>query len=245
MLLLVLLLCMKEALREFGLNERETEVYLALVRLKEATAPTLATRTKINKSTVYLELENLMQKGLASFVIKEKIKYFKPANPSTFLDILESRKESIRKIIPKLSSLSSFEKPVCTIYEGKEGLKTAITDIISENKQMLVFGACGNIFEVLQRNFPHLLKRFLATNITAKYIVNAKKRQFEKRFPKERSQVRYLDVPSKVATIVYGDKVSIQSLEGEPYVAIIEDKNLAQSYRNYFLFMWDAVGKSR
>lgn len=232
---------MQEVLRDFGLNENETEVYLALVKLKEQTAPRIAKYTKINKSTVYLELDKLIQKGLASFVVRNKVKYFKPASPNKFLDILDDKKEKMKEIIPKLNSLTTFERPNLTVYEGKEGLKTALLDILNENKEVVVFGACGNIFKTLEYNFPNLLAKFLKSKIKARYIINDNYKEFDKKFPKSIAKIKHLNIKSKAATIIYGNKVAIQSLEENPFSAIIEDKNLADSYRNYFEFMWKSI----
>ncbi|MFA6073177.1 MAG: helix-turn-helix domain-containing protein [Candidatus Woesearchaeota archaeon] len=232
---------MREIIRSFGLNERETEVYIALLKLKEGTAPTISKLTKINKSTVYLELEGLINMGLASYVVKNGVKYFKPANPNKFLDILESKKEKMKEIIPQLSALSFFEKPHFVVYEGKEGLKTSLRDILYENKDILVFGACGNIFEKMKYYFPNLIKTFSKTNIKIKYIVNGKREDFENTLPKKRAEIKYLNLKSDVATIIYGDKVAIQSLNDDMYAAVINDKRLAESYKSYFNFMWKSI----
>ncbi len=232
---------MHEAIRDFGLNERETEVYITLVKIKEGTAPRISKLTRINKSTVYLELDNLIEMGLASCVVKNNTKYFKAANPNKFLDILDHKKDKIKEIIPKLNLLSAFEKPNFVVYEGKEGIKTSMQDILLENKDILVFGACGNIFETLKFYFPNLVKQFLKTNIKARYIVNAEQRKFESAIPKEKREIKYLDIKSKVATIIYGNKVAIQSFNDNIFVVSMEDANLAESYRNYFEFLWDSV----
>ena len=61
----------EQVLKEFGLNEREVQVYLALLKEKSCTASKLAKVAKVNRTTAYLELENLMKRGLVSYVIKD------------------------------------------------------------------------------------------------------------------------------------------------------------------------------
>ena len=61
---------MEEIIREIGLNEKEAKIYLELLKQKISTASKLAKITKINRTTAYLELENLMKLGLVNYVIK-------------------------------------------------------------------------------------------------------------------------------------------------------------------------------
>ena len=115
---------MKEELKKFGLNEKEADVYLTLLKEKKATASKIAKLSKLNRTTAYLELDNLMKKGLINYVIKNSKRYYQPANPEKLLSILEEKKEFIKKILPELKSLTSEINPFKTeVYEGKEGIK--------------------------------------------------------------------------------------------------------------------------
>lgn len=68
----------------------------------------------------------------------------------------------------------------------------------------------------------------------------------EKNHPKEFLEIKYLpkEYKSYVTTIIYGDKVGIQSLqEDNIYVTIIKDKMLAKTYKNYFDILWKIAKK--
>ena len=236
----------RNALLNFGLNEREVEVYLALLKEKDISAPSLANITKIHKSTVYLELENLIRKGLVNYVIKDSKKYFKPTNPSKFIDILDEKKANIQKVMPELESLiPDSNQPEFQVYEGKEGVKSLLLDVLKENKDIVVFGVSGKILNTLEFYLPQFIEKTIKSKITAKYLVNlGVKKKFEKLFPKTRIQIKSIPkrYESKVATIVYGDKVAIHSLEkSKIYVVLIKDKDLAESYKNTFNLMWDLL----
>ena len=49
----------KEVLKDMGLGEREAQVYLALLKEKSCNASKLAKVARVNRTTAYLELENL------------------------------------------------------------------------------------------------------------------------------------------------------------------------------------------
>ena len=49
-------------------------------------------------------------------------------------------------------------------------------------------------------------------------------------------------ITSKSTTIIYSNKIAIQSLqEDNIYVIVITDELLYKSYRNYFEFMWNSI----
>ena len=77
----------KEILQEVGLNDKEAIIYFELLKEKIANASKLAKLTKINRTTVYLELENLTRKGLVSYVIKNSKRYYQAALPEKLLDL--------------------------------------------------------------------------------------------------------------------------------------------------------------
>ena len=121
---------MEKLLQEIGLTESESKTYLALLDLGTSTIGPLASKSGVAYSKIHLLLEKLIAKGLASYIIKNKTKYFSPANPKRILNYLDERKKEINKqekevkeIIPKLIEKLSFikEEEKVEIYEGFEG----------------------------------------------------------------------------------------------------------------------------
>jgi len=70
-----------ELLKEIGLTESETKVYLALLELGSTTKGPIVDKSQVASSKIYELLEKLIQKGLASFVVKSGTKYFEAAPP--------------------------------------------------------------------------------------------------------------------------------------------------------------------
>ena len=65
-------------LKQLGLLEKEAKVYLASLELGEATVLELAKKSALNRTTVYVEIEKLGQRGLVSSIEKGKKRYFSP-----------------------------------------------------------------------------------------------------------------------------------------------------------------------
>ena len=232
-------------LQDLGLNEREAKIYLTLVREKTATAAKIAKSASVNRTTAYLELENLMKQGLVSYVIKDAKRYYQAAPPEKFLDILEQKKKSFETILPLLRGVQNNSQPYkIEVFEGKEGIKTCYQDIYNTAKEFLVFGATGKAAEVLKYNYPHIVEKFIQANIKERALANENAKKMMEEHPKTHMKVKYLPKKYKadVTTIIYAGKVAIQSLQKENiYVVVIKDPLLYSSYKNYFEFMWERI----
>lgn len=80
-------------LEELGLSKGEIKVYLTLLKLGETTTGKIIEEAQISGGKIYLILDKLIKKGLASFSIKEKTKYFSAASPNRILDYLHEKKK--------------------------------------------------------------------------------------------------------------------------------------------------------
>jgi len=116
---------------EAGLTEGEAKVYLALLKLWSSTTGPIVKESGVANSIIYRILDGLIEKGLASYVIREKTKYFQASEPERLLGYIEERKkqldenkEKIKKLLPQLKPLA---KPVETRVELFEGFKGFIT----------------------------------------------------------------------------------------------------------------------
>ena len=69
-----------EALRKFGLAEKEAKVYLSLLGLGEALASEIAAKTNIARQLVYDLFERLIELGLVSFIIKSTLRQLHQSN---------------------------------------------------------------------------------------------------------------------------------------------------------------------
>jgi sugar-specific transcriptional regulator TrmB len=236
---------MENVLQELGLNEKEAKIYLTLCKEKICNASKIAKITKINRTTVYLELEHLVNLGLTSYVIKESKRYYQASPPEKLLQMLELKKEKIRSIIPDILALKGKEETFkIEIYEGKEGLKTLYQDIMNTSKEVCSFGVTGKAFEVLKFEFPHIIKKFLEKGLQARYLANHDSKTLLSALPQKNVNIKYLPKKyySDVSTIIYGEKVAIQSLTGDNiYVIVIKDKTLCKGYKSYFEFMWNSA----
>ena len=84
-----------EALESMDLSKKESEVYLALLKIGQSGATRLAESTGINRVTVYHLLESLKQKGFISSVIKKNTSTFIAKEPKKILDLIKQKEQKI------------------------------------------------------------------------------------------------------------------------------------------------------
>ena len=233
-------------LEKLGLQEAEIKIYLALLKKGLSTATQIAQFTRLNRSHIYDKLDVLLEKGLVSFVIKNNVKYFKAADPEKIIDFISEIQKNVQNIIPDLNKIKSVPKPktVVELYQGKEGVKTVLKDIIREKKAYLVFGEEGQF----QKSLPIFIKQFLRDvkhyNIYERLLSKQSQKGKILLTPKN-TKIRFLPDKyfSPVTTAIYGNKTAI-FIWSEPLFAIlIQDKDAAKSFMNYFEILWEIARK--
>jgi len=239
----------KEVLINIGLTARESEAYLALLELQESLVAEIADKTKENRTHLYDTLNSLINKGLASYVIKNGKKYFMPSNPEKIIDLLREKESLVKESLPELKELykPKSKMPVIEVYEGKEGVKTVLQDILKENKEWLCLGSTGKSEELVPFFLGHFHKQRIKQKLPLKVIYNDDefgKKRGEEVSKQKYSQVKYMEKTSPTTTYVYGEKTIIIHWERDKLFAImIQDKETADSYRSYFNEIWRIAKK--
>ncbi|MFT4282942.1 MAG: TrmB family transcriptional regulator [Candidatus Woesearchaeota archaeon] len=231
-----------EILEDLGLSKREISVYLALLKEKISTPNKLSKLSNINRTTVYLDLEKLIQKGLATSFMKNAKKNFQATNPNKLAEIVEEKRKRVEKIIPTLESLYSPRTDLnVELFEGKQGIKKIYEDILKEKQEVLGIGVTGKSFDVLKYYYPHILKKALKSNITERCLANFSAKKYMEKHPSKIVKVKYLPKgkDADVTTLIYSNKIVHLSLkEDKIYAVLITEEFLNKSYRNHFEMLW-------
>ena len=122
----------EKILEEIGLTKGESKVYLTLLKLGETTTGKIIEEAQISSGKIYEILDKLIAKGLASFIIKEKTKYFQASSPNRIMDYLHEKEDNLKakeqefeKQLPSLLSLQQLKKKEheATLFKGFKGFK--------------------------------------------------------------------------------------------------------------------------
>jgi len=227
----------EEALMEYGLSEKEVNVYMALLKLGTSSVNRIAERSALQRTTTYDILKSLTEKGLVSYVMKENKKFFEAADPNKLLNILKEKQERIAEVIPALEVIRKTikEKPSITLYEGKSGMKTILEDILKARKDFLCYASKKDLAIFFKYYLPHFVDERIRLGMKAKLILDAKP------IAGRLTECRITNKRFKTATWVYGNKVAILTLEEkEPVGIIIENEEIANTQRIVFDMMWQS-----
>lgn len=235
-----------EELKEFGLTENEIKIYLTLLKLGTSNPAELAEKTGFSRPYIYDALERLLEKGIVSSVLKNNKKHYTATDPKRLEELAKNRLENIQKIIPKLEDLQKISKEEIKVelHKGRYVYKTLIKDnllTLKRNEEILIFGIDDETLIRLDKHYLIHLKQYFAKlkrlNIKEKVIVKKHGKVL-----KEAKTTTYRFLPDSifgnVSFEVYGNKVAI-FLWGLPnYLILIENKEIADSYRNQFKILW-------
>lgn len=230
-----------EELKQAGLTENESKIYLALIDLGPSMAGQISRKTGLHRRTVYDTVEMLIKKGLIGYILENNRKKFQASNPERILEIINEKQNILSPFVEQLQQKyqSTKEKEETNFYKGKEGLKTVFEDQLN-SKEILILGASQEAYEILQFYFKWYDKARKQKKIKARIIASDKK---IKRIPL--AEIKYL--PEKysnpVAVNIYEDKTAIILWAKEPIAVVIKNREIANGYKNYFELMWRIAKK--
>ncbi|MFA6183918.1 MAG: helix-turn-helix domain-containing protein [Parcubacteria group bacterium] len=131
---------LKNELADFGLNQKESKVYLALLELGEASVLSIAQKSGLKRTSVYNLLEVLKERGLVGTVSKRKKQNYFAQNPKKIESELEEKQLKLKKIMPELLSLANLidKKPKIQYFEGVGGIKSILDDELASNQHEFI-----------------------------------------------------------------------------------------------------------
>ena len=236
-------------LRDLGLTENESVIYLFLLKIGDTTTGAVIKETGIANSRVYESLNSLIEKGLVTYNLQKEGKHFQAVAPQKLLDLENERKKKVQDLIPKLNELKTefVSETKTAVFEGFQGFKTAFQKIIEDCP-------VGETIHILgfseQQEKTESLRLFLA-NMNLKSAKKKQKlkvildRSVKETLGKDREKEKFTEVrympkgfTSPSAVDIFLDYVYIFLWEDKPFVFMIKNKKIAESYKTYFEALW-------
>jgi len=240
----------QQVLREIGLTQNEVKVYSALLELGESKTGEILAKAGMNSGRIYEILNSLQEKGLVSNIVKNRVKYFSPADPKRVRDYLKEKKNQITKqegdydkILPQLMKkvAMSKEEAHIEIFTGFKGMKTAFSkELWFPKDELRVFGVTSR-----EDYSPKLWDWFLHTHQPARARLGMKIRKLlgenargEKGEHEAFAELRYLPYGHAVSINVVGNVSIIYINAGDHITITIESQAVADSFAKQFDMMW-------
>ncbi|MEI7960798.1 MAG: helix-turn-helix domain-containing protein [archaeon] len=242
---------LKYVLEEFGLDNKESELYLIMLKSGHATVAELSKKTNILRQTVYDVLDKMISKGIVGHSISDKTKVFYAIDPKVLLQMIENKKKLFLEAMPEFNELALRSKEMQNVktFVGYKGLKSIWDD-------MLVVGK-DTYFIIDYDDFGKLFKELFIQNFIAKRIEKgfwhhviftskATPQVYEKSEPERLRDVRYLTSLKgfKATIFFYGEKMGFFTTGEVPTAILIENKEAVASIKTIFKLLWEQSSKA-
>src|SRR3989344_1034640 len=237
-------------LKNLGLSEAESKIYIAALELGKSLPKHLAEKANIKRPTLYEFLPQMMEQGLLSETTIGKRRYFIAEDPQILLEKKQVEIDQLEKLIPELRILllASTTKPKIIFYQGIEGVKKIYLDNLREKKPTLNFIGLENINPEIDKYAQHYyIPRRIKYGITIDIIISGAVRSpfmYLKTDPYALRKVKTIDAkkfPIPLDAYIYGDNISFSlwRKDSEPIGVIIRSKEIATTMRSLFNFIWE------
>lgn len=243
-------------LRDLGLEERETAVLLALAQQGELSAGEVQEKTSIPRSSLYLLLRALIEKGMiVEFTDELGTTSYQLAGPAAFSTFVEKererfqKKENAGKSIAELLAPSASDQiagvPRIRFYAGKRDIERMLWDGFSSWRESIRqfdttwWGFQDHHFVDQYRRWLEMIWKSTADGERVRLFSNETGEERERNIPGRR--LKFFPADSEVTSTIWvlGDFVIMIYSRGKPnYAFQFHDRIFAANLRQVFKSMW-------
>lgn len=239
-------------LQSLGLTQNEAVVYHALLELGSAPARAIALQAGLNRSTTYVQLDNLISYGLVSSHEAYKKTVYVAESPENLrrfieqrIDVLENQRHSFTDCIPDLLRLysTSAQRESVRMFVGLEGLRSMRESVIQSGvAELFVFTDFDSLYKLFSSSeLQDYSRRRAASGIHSNVLYTKQGRAVTQAPQQTLYRVDKTAFPFTADIYVYGDTVSICTVEDDIVGVTIENAALAMTMRSIFYLARDAV----
>jgi sugar-specific transcriptional regulator TrmB len=238
-------------LQALDLSPAERTAYETLINHGQMTPPQLAATAKLTRVNSYAALRGLAAKDLATEQVVNKKLVYAPEPPTRLAELarakaeqVQASKQAIESLVPSLMNQFNLigDRPGITHYEGLEGIIAIYEDSLRnpKNSESMVMRSIYDSKET----WPYLekyLKRRAKLGIKNRTLSPPTDYRSGKKDEKLLRQSRFLpkdkfSLPTEVS--IYGDKVSLVSMKNQLVGTVIQNQDVANTFRMIFELLW-------
>lgn len=241
----------QQVLIQFGLTDKESAAYLALLELGQADIADIAKQAGLKRPTCYFVIDDLVQKGFVS-PAGGNVKHYIAEKPQKVMALEQGKLNQLEKALPGLIGLASRSrhKPSVRFFSGLEGIKAVYEESLLQpaGTEVLALGNAKAVEERLVDFGDWYIKRRVAGRIRLRALITDTPyhRDILARDKAELRQTRLLDAElftQDVEINIYGDTVAMISfVEHELVGVVIKSKVFAAGHQQMFETLWRFAG---
>ncbi len=243
---------LKQNLLSVGLTDEEILVYFATLQPHTESILKIAQQTGIPRTTVYILIENLIEKGFIREVAEGKKKHYYPAPPEKIIQYATTKKQQFTDVIsqlqqniPAIQALYNFQhtKPLLKYFEGNQMIAKLLQSTIGDEELCLhlMSEEGSQILETELEEYRATIVRHLipTREIVSDSLVN---HHAMKSYASARNRIKYLSssYATNVDYILYSQGMIMITYKNEiPMAVSLEDKYIMQFETVRFNLLWE------
>jgi sugar-specific transcriptional regulator TrmB len=233
-------------LEPLNLSKIEEKILENIIKSNNLTAKQITDRISHDKKVVYDNIEKLQRKGLIFCVTKDGVRHFSFSGEKSIIAIIDlqetelnERKEKIKSLASEISKIrkDKITESKTELYIGKQGIRQIFSDLLENTTQYYLIGAPLESENIMGKYFWdnfHLKQK--EKNIKAKIIFNQSLKTWKT--DNKNLEIKYFDTEPLTETIIYKDTVAIIVWSSDPSGTVIRNKEVAESYSEFFNILW-------
>ena len=246
-----------ESLTKLGLTPDQAKIYETLLATTLLPARMISRKAGVGRELTYVVLGQLENLELVERSTQGKIILFKAKHPRHIKKVLEEKRETVlvaekayQDIIGAM--VGDFNvihnKPFIRFYEGTEGLQKTYDYILKYAKTVHVIRSLYDsenpelrtlITEQLKKQAAKKIRSFVITPQLAHMSNEKVSHDMERNITRKIIPKDKFTLPSQI--IIYNNTVSITSMKKEIITTIIENEDIAETFRRMFQYMWETI----
>ncbi|MBA7714228.1 hypothetical protein ES703_123245 [subsurface metagenome] len=237
-----------------GLTEGEAKVYFAMLKEGSSTVGPLVREAGVAYSNIYEIMERLIKKGLTTYIIKEKTKYFQATSSESLKRYLDKKQQEIKNqqeildsIMPQIEKTSKNIFQDAEIFTGKKGLRSAYDILLQETKKseefLFFFVPDEKTSKEVDEFYLTIAGKIKASGVDIKGISNKSYKKSEVvKYTTPWTKMKYVDFPIPSNVDICRDKILFISWD-KAIGFLIKSKELTDNFRKYFHSVWKIAKK--
>jgi sugar-specific transcriptional regulator TrmB len=237
-------------LKNIGISQKEVSVYLYLLSVESALPMEIAKETHLKRSTVYLILELLKEKGLVREVERGKRSAYISEDPERIRFLLEKLKlqtessiKSLNIIIPQLKATlrKEGEPPLIRFFEGERAVQVSMEELVGNPKFRRELNYDAFSLELVYKLFQHKnLRKYIdlrtRQNNYFKLLYTSDEGELSKAevHGQEAIKIDQKEFPITCDISIFEDEVRFHMLGKPIYGILIKNQELAQTLISIF-----------
>jgi len=241
-----------ENLNFLGLSKKESDTYIALLRLGVATAKELSSITKIDRTSMYDIMDSLTKKNLVFKQDKKGVLHFAPHDPKNLLHDIREKEERIKELLPELTQefRTATRSSYVRVYESNDSLIDLYESIL-DIKGLSKYDIICSEKDWLQMNpkyFKRYKKRRAEKGIHTRLMIETSDiaEQRKENEARDLSEVKiippaFLSLRFSAGCYILPDRVIFISYNKNHVAIEIFSKEISEFMQTIFNFMWKMI----